>query len=138
MHRLKSFFKLSADRKILFIQSLVLIIFIRFSLSLLPFPKVKSILNKFSVVNNDIKKTKTLEDIVWSVGAASNYVPRATCLTKAIAAQIQLSRYNYRSSLKVGVNKSEEFEAHAWIEIEDKVVLGESETDYIPIWELNQ
>ena len=54
---------------------------------------------------------------------------------EAITAQILLSRYNYLSKLKIGVMKGQEFEAHAWVEINDRIVLGESEEKYIPILE---
>ena len=66
----------------------------------------------------------------------SDYVPRATCLTQAITAQILLYRHNHPSKLKIGVLKNDDFEAHAWLEINDKIVLGESEKKYIPILDL--
>jgi len=83
----------------------------------------------------DKKKPITIKDIIWSVIIVSSYVPRATCLTQAITAQILLSRHNQPSKLKIGVMKDEEFEAHAWLEIDDKIVLGESEKEYMQILE---
>ena len=121
----------------MFIKSLILIIFIRLSLTLLSFSKVKKISKRFSRSNNDQKNNITIEDIIWSIKVVSNYVPRATCLTQAITAQILLSRHNYSSNLKIGVMKKDDFEAHAWLEIDDKIVLGESEKNYIPILDLD-
>ena len=138
MNKIKSFFKLSSDRKSLFIQSMILTISILLLLSLLSFPRIKIVLNTLSRRNTDQKNSKTVEDIIWSVKAASHYFPNATCLTQAIVAQIQLSKHNFSSTLNVGVNKLGEFEAHAWIEIGDKIILGESETDYTPIWKLDK
>ena len=64
----------------------------------------------------------------------SRFTPKATCLVRALAGQILLERYGYTSSIKIGVSKSkDEFEAHAWLEYKDTIVLGESETDYTPI-----
>ena len=78
-------------------------------------------------------KRLNVHDIIWSVRVASNYVPRATCLTQAITAQILLSRNNHPSNLRIGVIKDDDFKAHAWLEIDNKIVLGESEQDYVPI-----
>ena len=135
MSNVYSFFKLSSARKSLLIKSLIMIIFIRVSLSLFSFSSVKNISKKFSKPNKNQKNKIIIEEIVWSVRVASIYVPKATCLIQAITAQILLSRYNYLSKLKIGVMKGHEFEAHAWVEINDKIVLGESEEKYIPILE---
>ena len=135
MSKINSFFKLSSVKKSLLMKSIIMIIFIRVSLSLFSFSNVKNISKKFSKPNKNQKNKIIIEEIVWSVRVASIYVPKATCLIQAITAQILLSRYNYLSKLKIGVMKGHEFEAHAWVEINDKIVLGESEEKYIPILE---
>ena len=68
----------------------------------------------------------------------SNYIPQATCLTKALTAQKLLKKYGYHSQIKIGVGKDikGEFEAHAWLEYAGKVVLGESEKEYVPLIDL--
>jgi len=72
------------------------------------------------------------------VQTVSNYIPQATCLTKALTAQKLLKKYGYISQIKIGVNKDVEgqFEAHAWLEYAGKVVIGESEKEYIPLIDL--
>lgn len=90
---------------------------------------------RISRPNNNQKDNATIEDIIWSVRVVSPYVPKATCLTQTITAQILLSRHNYFSKLKIGVMKEEKFEAHAWLEIDDQIVLGESGKEYKPIFE---
>ncbi|WP_048190974.1 lasso peptide biosynthesis B2 protein [Methanobacterium sp. SMA-27] len=138
MNKIHSFYKLSSEKKSLFIKSLILTIFIRLSLSLLSFSRGKKISKIFSIPPNNSKATSTIGDIIWSVRVVSPYIPRATCLTQAITGQILLSRYNHRSNLKIGVMKGDEFEAHAWLEIGDEIVLGESENEFVPILELDQ
>ena len=135
MSKINSFFKLSSVRKSLLVKSIILIIFIRLSLLLFSFSNVKKISKKFSKPKKYQKNRITIEDILWSVRVASIYIPKSTCLIQAITAQILLSRYNYLSKLKIGVMKGHEFEAHAWVEINDRIVLGESEEKYIPILE---
>ena len=137
MNRILIFFKLPNNKKSLFIKSLILIIFIRISLTILPFSKVKKISKIFSRSNNDQINNKSIEDIIWSIDVVSIYIPRATCLTQAITAQILLYRYNHPSKLKIGVMKKNDFEAHAWLEINNEIVLGKSEEKYVPILNLD-
>ncbi len=80
-----------------------------------------------------------MEKLTWAVEVMSIYTPRATCLTRALAAQILLARYHYSSNIKIGVSKNEgEFEAHAWLEANDRIILGESETEYTPILKMGE
>ena len=133
MSKINTFIHLSAARKILLIKSLCLIALIRLMLYLLPFSAVR----KFSARISGQKGNGDLVDLVWAVNVAGEYVPRSTCLSKAMAAQILLSRHNYPSQLKIGVIKEDEFEAHAWVEVDDEVVVGESKRDYVPILDLD-
>lgn len=53
----------------------------------------------------------------WAVLAASRFVPRATCLTRALALHRLLVHYGYRSSVQVGARRADgRFVAHAWVE----------------------
>ena len=67
-----------------------------------------------------------VERIVWAVGAASRVVPRSTCLVRALAARRLLGRHGHRSELRLGVARSRDgaFEAHAWLEQNDHVLIG--------------
>ena len=58
-----------------------------------------------------------VNQLEWAVVAASRFVPRATCLTQALALQRLLSRNGYRSSVQIGVRLADgRFAAHAWVE----------------------
>ena len=114
-----------------------MIIFIRISLTILSFSKVKKISKRFSRSNNNQKNNLSIEDIIWSIHVVSTYVPRATCLTQAITAQILLYRHDHPSKLKIGVMKKDDFEAHAWLEINNEIILGESEEKYVPLLDLD-
>lgn len=136
MLKIKNFFKLSSKKQSLLCKTLLLTILIRLSLFLLSFSRVQVIANKLSKIRTNKKDIKAVEDIIWSVKVSSHYVPNATCLTQAITAQILLTKYNYNSKLKIGVVKSDNFEAHAWVEINNKIILGESQIDFVPILDL--
>lgn len=71
----------------------------------------------------------------WAVSSASRFVPKATCLTKALALHILLRRAGLQSRIHIGVRKEDgRFEAHAWVESHDKVVIGDFELKrYSPI-----
>jgi hypothetical protein len=81
-----------------------------------------------------------VEMIAWAVAAAARYVPGATCLVQALAAQSMLRRGGYASELHIGVAKGPDrsFGAHAWLRCGGRVVLGGSGLgQYTPLifWE---
>ena len=66
--------------------------------------------------------------LVWAVGAASRYVPRATCLAQALAIQLVLKQSGRQASLHIGVNGAEgdHLDAHAWVVSQGRVLFGGS------------
>lgn len=64
--------------------------------------------------------------IAWAVTASARRVPRASCLTQALAAQLLLLRHGHRAELCVGVARdaSGGFRAHAWIECGGRILVG--------------
>jgi hypothetical protein len=65
--------------------------------------------------------------IAWAITVASSYVPNATCLVQALAAEFILSRSGHPSRLHIGVARGEPgrtLDGHAWIESSGQVVLG--------------
>ena len=136
MSLIKGFFKLSHDRKSLLIISVVLIISIRIFLYIFSFSRIYSISNKLARIKINQNNPKQILDVVWSVRVVAYHIPKATCLVQAIVAQILMTHYNYDSILRIGVNKSNNFEAHAWLEKDNKIILGESSMDFVPILDL--
>jgi hypothetical protein len=78
----------------------------------------------------------SVEEIVLSVEQASQFVLAATCLTKALAAKMLLSRCGYSSTLRIGVYSCNGFAAHAWIERNGRIILGGSARQYRPLYVL--
>lgn len=60
----------------------------------------------------------------------ARFVPRANCLTQAVALQYVLGRAGHASQLQIGVRQSdqEKFSAHAWVTCNGRVILGQSGT----------
>ena len=138
MEIIHSFLKLSFEDKFILIKSFFLLWIIRVMLWILPFSVIQKIIGRFTIISGEYHSIP-LEKLTWSVAVMSRYVPKATCLTRALTAQILLAGQNYSSNLKIGVYKENgEFEAHAWLESGDKIVLGESETEFVPILDMGE
>ena len=70
--------------------------------------------------------THSPERIAWAVAVVSQYIPRASCLTRALAAEALLARRGYPAQLRIGVAKGlgGRLEAHAWLERDGQVLIG--------------
>ena len=137
MNKLRKFAQLRVSEKLLLLRALFLVASIRAGLWVLPF----RVMRKFTFNGKKKKETPySVEQFVWAVRATSRYVPGATCLTQALAAQVLLSGAGYSPRVEIGVAKSDknQFEAHAWLVLKDQVLVGDIGLErYIPLtsWE---
>lgn len=115
------------DRRLL-IQATTLLWAIRLGLCLLPFQTLQRVLVNMSRKAVELQKTDhaALGRVAWAVEVASRYVPRNTCLTKALAAKVLLCRRGHTVHLHIGVAKGEagRLRAHAWVESQGQIVIG--------------
>lgn len=127
-----SFLKLPSEEKKVALNSFLLVIRIRIMLWMFHFSTVQNRVQKIACnYNSTPKNTITMNRLRIMIMATSRYVPRATCLVQALAGYILFSKYGYSTSIKIGVlTENGEFEAHAWLEHDEKVVLGESEKNF--------
>ena len=64
------------------------------------------------------------------IARVARAVPRASCLTQAMAAHRMLSSRGYHPRMHFGGRTDQgKFEAHAWIEINGEVILGKAVAD---------
>ena len=130
-----TFFKLSwKDQRLLF-EALFVMIKVRLMLWVMSF---YSIQKSFSKIEVSSKRDRTICELKWSIKIVSQQMPRSTCLTNALSGYILLSKHGYASLIKIGVGKSidDEFEAHAWLEYDGNVIIGESEKGYVTLFDL--
>lgn len=131
MKRLHKFLHLTSGDRRLLVSTALLLAAVRLGLRLLPFRILQRVLNRLaSAPAGSLGANRSSVDrLVWAVTVASHYVPKATCLTQALAAQVLLGRRGHLSQLRVGVAKGEEgqLEAHAWLESQGKVIVGGGE-----------
>lgn len=131
-----SFLKLNNETKWLLIKALATLWIVRIMLWIFSFVRIQRIIKRFT--HKSSKNKIPLTQITWATQVMSRFTPRSTCLVRALAGQILLSQYGYDSNIKIGVSKDKgEFEAHAWLEHDGGVILGESEIDYVPIMDMN-
>ncbi len=141
MKRLRKYFFLTAGDRRLLVRAGFLLVSTRIGLWLMPFKAVQGMLAR--IAPEECRPGKepqpSLERIAWAVCEASRYVPKATCLTQALAAQVLLKKGGYPASVRIGVGRDDdgEFQAHAWVESQGKVVLGGSKlaryTQLLPV-----
>lgn len=129
MTRLLRFFEASTRERSVFVWSFIWVVLFRLGLWILPF----RVTRKWTVdhVSPALPKgdARLAAEVVRGVRFASRCVPYASCLTQALAARKLLESYGQSSELKIGVAKtSGDFEAHAWLEINGRIVLGKPET----------
>lgn len=127
--RIGQFFRLSNDEKGLFLKAWGTLWWMRITLWVLPFRFIRPLLvdspqpvRLSSEVNSaDVRK------IVWAVSRTSRLIPKGqNCLLHALSTHRLLSRRGFPSRIQFGVNRDEDgaFSAHAWVELEGKVVMG--------------
>jgi hypothetical protein len=122
MKALRKFAQLSSAERSLLLETGLLLAAIRAALWLLPWRSVNGSLRSLRVSR---AAQFNVDRLAWAVRAASRFVPRATCLTQALALHHLLSRAGYCSSVQIGVAKDSRrnFEAHAWVEHDGRTLL---------------
>ncbi|HEX6127382.1 MAG TPA: lasso peptide biosynthesis B2 protein [Pyrinomonadaceae bacterium] len=123
--RIGKFFKASRRERWVFVRAVVLVTFYRIGLSVLPFSITRAWTAGQVIPRSRPGDDHVIDEITRGVRIAGRLVPRATCLTQALAARKLLAQYGYRTELKIGVAKNTgELEAHAWLEINGRIILG--------------
>jgi len=128
MTRLNKFLRLPFSEKILFIKAWILLGIIRLGLSLLPFITLKNVLRLIGPSIAGADEQLSEDQLVWAVATASRYIPKATCLTQALAIQLFLKQSGREAHVHIGVDRGEggRLDAHAWVESRGKVLFGGS------------
>jgi hypothetical protein len=123
MSAIRKFRQLSSAEKGLLFHAGVLIAAYRVALWLLPW-------NRVAVLRPSPRPSRarrfSTERMEWAVRAASRPIPRATCLTQALALHHLLARAGYASGIHIGVAKEPGggFLAHAWVEHDGATLLN--------------
>ena len=123
------FLHLSTTEKILILESFLVVLAIRVVLWVVPAELVRG-LSPWNSAEKDASAGQgdwhEITSIVRAVKAASRFVPKATCLTQALAASWLIRRHGQSSDLVIGVAKDDRSQliAHAWLEKDGRIILG--------------
>ena len=130
MRRLKRFAQLTGAERRFLVRALLVVGAARASLWVLPVEKARGVVARTA----NGAAGSSVEQVVWAVKVVSRYLPGATCLTQALAAQALLTHSGFQSQVEIGVarnlangNDKDElpaFQAHAWVVCQGQVVLG--------------
>jgi hypothetical protein len=128
MKKVLKFLFLPYQKKKLLGQSLITVSAIRLGLWIFPFKVLNRWLCAFAATESDDRVTEwnVIDSVTAAVQLCSRCVPYASCLTQALAARTLLGLKGQNSQLKIGVGRDEDgkFMAHAWVEIDGKIIIG--------------
>ncbi len=128
MRKVLRFFRLPLTDQWLVMRAVFLVSGVRLALHLFGFPAVYRLLSRFGGLNPEQAfDLNEVQRILRYVDAVSNVLlTRRPCLTRALVAQLLLTRRNFPTTLRLGVSRSAEgkFEAHAWLEHDGRIVIG--------------
>lgn len=118
-------------------KALICVCFVKLGLVCLSFKRFRACFHYFfwvAVPHNypDEYVTK----VVWSIKAVSGALPfSVSCLPQALATKYLL-RGDFMYKLTIGVNtENQSFRAHAWVEKQQQIIIGDTPlTAYVPIW----
>jgi hypothetical protein len=139
MVRLRKLLRLSTRDRRLLAEAPLWVAAVRMGLWVVRFPSLRRFLDaRIRVRSNGTWDDRPpIERIIWAVRIASLHLPRASCLTQALAAQILLGRRGHAADLRIGVARGVDgvLEAHAWLDCQGRVVIGGSEglSRYTPL-----
>jgi hypothetical protein len=126
MRRISKFLNLSSAEQRFLIRAWILLGVIRLGLELFPFSTLRKLLDRLRPKLGSFKKEFSEEQLVWSVTVVSRYIPKATCLAQALAAQLLLQQAGHQACLHIGVEEAGKggIKAHAWVESQGRILIG--------------
>lgn len=131
MRRARKFLHLTPPEQRLLLHAWWLVAAVRLGLWLVPFAWLRQWAARATRVRTRRRSSPPVERVAWAVVVTSRAVPRATCLTQALAGQVLLARYGYPARLHIGVARAGAggLEAHAWLESGERIVIGDRELE---------
>lgn len=130
MRQVRKFLALSWRERWLVLKAFGALVVVRVALLTMSFSRVRSGIREMARGARDAGARPTPQQVARAVVACSALVPGGrNCLVRALATEILLARLGYHSELKIGAGKLPDgsFEAHAWLESEGKILVGEFE-----------
>jgi hypothetical protein len=130
MKQILRFVRLAPQDRNLFLKTYILLTLVRLGLLLRSFNRLCKLLERFSGFNPSSASDHPLliRRIAWAVDASCKLMPGSVkCLARAMTMKTLLDLHHCPSKLMIGVDKNNvnQLEAHAWVEYEGHVVMGQ-------------
>ena len=120
-------------------KAVLCLLAIKAGLGLLPFSTFRKFFHLFSKSQNKSERSQQqIDEVVWAVESAANHLPlELLCLPRALATKYLLKEVPLLT-LEIGIqiNSSKVFEAHAWVERNGSVIIGDwsDSVSYQRLW----
>ena len=129
MGKILKFLYLSSSERLVIVNSAILLVLIRLGLFLFSFKTLLKLIEWVKFKSRQASRSSRIgsDRIAWAVVVTSRYIPFTKCLAQALVTQILFARYGYTAHLRIGVAKDgpERLKAHAWVESQGKIVIGD-------------
>ena len=131
--------QLSGNERLAFLKAILCLLSIKTSLVILPFSTFRKLFHWFSKTE-EVKdlSPKQIKEIVWAVDSAADHLPfELLCLPRALAAKYLLRKVpSLTLEIGIEINPSKSFEAHAWVEKNGSVIIGDwsGSVSYQRLW----
>jgi Transglutaminase-like superfamily len=124
------FIRLASQDRNLFLKTYILLTIVRLGLFFRSFNRLCQILARMSSPEQSVAGDhhQLVCRVIWSINASCKLMPGSVkCLARALTMKTLLDMHHCPSKLMIGVdkNKVEQLEAHAWVEYEGHVVMGQ-------------
>ena len=132
MHAWRRLLRLPDRDRLLIAEAAGLIVAARLGMRLLPIERLRALLARTRQEHRppNARAAEANRRVGWAVRSVASRLPgRNSCLIEALAAEAMLRRRGYECQLRLGVPRAGSanapFAAHAWIEHNGHVVIGE-------------
>jgi hypothetical protein len=135
---------MNALRRSIFLAKVWLLeVAIRLALWVLPFARVRRLVARWGrrPLRPGSGGRRRPEVMVRAVTLAARFIPRGSCLTQALTMEVLMRRAGFRPRLHIGLMRTADgtVRAHAWIENEGRVLIGDGALDrFEPLATLEQ
>ena len=133
--KILSFFRVSNQAKLLFLEAFVLIAVARIAVRFYPFKRIASILGDHSKELPEhaltLEEKRYFQQFSIAIGRAAQVAFwRTLCYEQALTAKMMLKRRNIDSTIYIGMMRKKEdnqLEGHAWLRTGNYIVTGKTD-----------
>lgn len=131
---IKKFLSKKRKQKKIFILTLFYITYTQLLIISIPFKFIIKILSlkKIEVLDKNISNENNLKEIIWAINICSKIVFwKSKCLNQALTVYKVSKIYGNKPYLYLGlIKENNEIQAHAWVKINEKYIIGKDNRIY--------